>query len=378
MGRSLLILYLSLFCCCEVPIDPAERAFRISLRQLEQRTSPSKRALRRLFDDFDVVQGPDYVRVRALEQRGERADWPERYALYKAMQERLLAVYPYFPIGAADDYRGGYGLSDLDSLRETARLGAGEYYLDLAESAIVAARTGNKYAAREAYGYLYRAFDYLPERKARYSAILSEMAERGTVRVLLTIVGEPVLQALARESAYRSGAVVDDWFIIEVHDTGQAVDYGAKLQLTHYQADGPHESSSETQYTEEVLDYVEKREYKERINDSTVVTKVKEIEHFRTVTATVTEVRQDFEVDAYGSLSIFDTRTGRQTVPARYVGTASWENEYSTCRGDREALPAFACSGIRRWPPGRNEMLRQAVDDLLRITRWKLKRSYAP
>ena len=363
---------------CGTPVDPAQRDFLVSLRQVAQRPAPSKRSIRRLFHDFDVVQGPDYTRVRLLEQGSFPADWPERYALYSAMNDRLVAVSPYFPVGAASDYRGGYGLSVLDSLRETARLAAGDYYLELAAAATVAARAGSKPAAREAYGYLQGAFDYVPERQGKYSQVLAEMADRGTVRILLTIVGEPRLASLARESAYRRGAVVDDWFIIEVENTGQAVDYGAELQLTHYRADGPNERSSDTRYSKKVLDYVEKQEYEVRINDSTVVTKVREIEHFKTITATVTEVEQEFSVDAYGELFVYDTRTGRGEEATGIFGTESWENEYSTCRGDADALPPFACSGRREWPPRQSELLEGAVNDLLRVARWRLANEYAP
>ena len=378
MGRILLYLCFGLLYCCGSALDPGERDYRVSLRQVEGRASPSKRSIQRLLQAFDVVQGPDYVRARTLEQDGDAANWPERHALYSQMYERLLAVSSYFPVGAANDYRGGYGLTVLDSLRETARVAAGAYYLTLVDAAIPAARVGSKPAARETYGYLQQALEYLPERRPMYTDLLAEMADRGTVRILLTVVGDPWLTAIARQSPYLRGAVVDDWFIIDFDEFGQAVDYEALLQLNQYRTDGPYERSSDTRYTKEVLDYVEKEEYEERINDSTVVTKVREIEHFKTITATVTEVKQEYELDVYGELSVFNSRTGLRAEVLPVSGSEDWENEYATCSGDREALPPFACSGSHSWPPGTESMLRKALDDLLRAARWKLTRTYAP
>ena len=378
MGRFLLLLSVLLAYSCGVPIDPAERDFRVSLRQVETRASPSKRSIQRLLVDFDLVQAPDYIRVRALEQSDAPANWPERYTLYESMYARLLAVSAYFPLGAATNYRGGYGLNALDSLRETARWEAGKYFLDLADAAVLAARADSKPAAREAYGYLQRALDFLPERRSEYAALLAEMADRGTVRILMTLTGDAWLTALARQYAEGRGAVVDDWFLVETEDTGQAVDYEAQLQLVRYRTDGPNESSSDTRYTKEVLDYVEKQEYEVRINDSTVVTKVREIEHFKTITATVTQVVQEFEVVAYGELVTLDLRTGSRSVTSPVTGTEAWENEYSTCHGDPDALPPFACSGMREWPPQKLAMLRDAMHDLMNSALWKLHQEYAP
>ena len=53
-------------------------------------------------------------------------------------------------------------------------------------------------------------------------------------------------------------------------------------------------------------------------------------------------------------------------------------NEYTTCSGEPDALPSFACSGSSRFPPSTNHMLREAVDDLLDAALLELRHRYDP
>ncbi|MGB3800595.1 MAG: hypothetical protein WA952_12345 [Lewinella sp.] len=363
---------------CRWPTDPLEREFRITLRQVENRENPSRRMVDRLLADFDAVQAVDFARARALDTLSREGDWPELYILYSDMHDRLAAIAAYLPLGAPTNYRGGYALEVLASRRETARLGAGDYYLELADAAIDAARSGSKPAARDAYHYLERSLDYVPEGRPEVGPLLAEMADRGTVRVRLSVTGDQQLASLAQDIAYHWKPIREDWYTVDFYDHGQVVDYEAAVQVTDYRTDGPSESTSSTTYSEEVLNYVEKKEYEVRINDSTVVIKVKEIEHFKTITATVTEVRQEFHVTAYGELSVFPSQKGVRVPPLRVYGREEWENEYEVCSGDPDALPPFTCSGFSRSPPNTAYLLEDAMEDLLLVSLRELRFRYAP
>ncbi len=363
---------------CQLATDPLERDFSIALRQVKSTEPPTKRKVGEALRAFDAVQAADYGRARHLDSLADPAKWPELYTLYADMSERLSAIAAYFPLGASSDYRGGYGLDEIATRRETARMGAGKYFLDLADAGIRAARAGSKPAARGAYYDLENAFFYMPERRSDLTAVREEMRYLGTVRVRVFFTGDVDMQAVAGEINDRLGPVREEWYEVDFRDTGTDVDIEAELQFTAYTSSGPSESFTSTTYQEEVLDYVEKQEYEERINDSTVVTKVREIEHYKIITATVTEVVQEFSLSAYGEISVFDPVEARRTRPEPLSGYALWENEYTTCSGEPDALPSFACSGSSSFPPSTNHMLREAVDDLLDAALLELRHRYDP
>ncbi len=345
---------------------------------MENRELPSTGRVIELLQAFDEVQAADYRRARQLDTLTEAVKWPELHTLYGSMYDRLSAIQSYLPLGAPSNYRGGYALDELAARTETARLGAGDYYLDLASAGIRAARAGSKSAAREAYYDLDRVGFYLPERRPALTPVSDEMRDRGTVRIRVILSGDITMQAAAGELNSYRGPVREAWYAVDFRDTGQGADLEAEVQLTDYSSWGPTESSSCTTYSKEVLDYVEKQEYEERINDSTVVTKVREIEHFKTITATVTEVQQQYSLSASGELSVFDLMQGQRTRPLPLNGSGDWKNEYSTCSGDSDALPPFACSGSSSFPPSTAYMLDQALEELLNSALYELRRGYAP
>ncbi|WP_116105146.1 hypothetical protein [Lewinella sp. IMCC34191] len=227
-----------------------------------------------------------------------------------------------------------------------------------------AARAGDKAAARRGYYDLEQALYFLPERLNDFASLRGELRFLGTVRIVVRITGEAELVNAAIDLGTFDVGAEDDWLVIDFRETGIPPDYTADLQPTSFYEYGPREDSDVTIYQEEVLDYVEKIEYEERINDSTVVLKVKEIEHYKTIEGRVEEITQSYTVTVTGELGVYAAGGGVVRFPEWIQGTASWENEYSVCGGDRDALPAFACSGSSDWPPRFAQMLERALHQL--------------
>ena len=378
-GRLLLFLLpLWLLVACGPPANPLQRDFQYTLEQVERQRAPRTRSMGRLLAAFDAAQSADYRAAWQLDSTAAADRWPELYTLYRDMHQRLAAVVDYFPLNAPTDYRGGYGLRELERRTEDARLASGQYYLARIEAGTRAARAGDKAAARRAYYDLEQALYFLPERGDVLTPLREELRLLGTVRVAVRITGEAELVTAAADLGTFDVGAEDDWLVIDFRDTGPPPDYTADLQLTSLSEYGPREDSDVNIYQEEVLDYIEKVEYEERINDSTVVTKVKEIEHYKIIEGRVEEITQSYSIHVSGELGVYDAGGGVVRFPERIRGTASWENEYSVCSGDRAALPAFACSGSSEWPPRFERMLERALDNLRYRTVGRLLGDCAP
>ena len=346
-------------------------AFELALQRVRDgQTKPQE--LEELYLAFDAVQSADYQRLSRAEARSDAARWPLVHELLRELYTRARALAPYLPLEAPTNYRGGLTVDQLGQRLEEARLQAGDYYRQLARGALPYARAGDHLAARTAHHDAGRALDYLPEATAELRPLRAELRESGTVHVALQFTTpdrllEEVLDDVLTHYGNRLG--VHHWTQLQLTPADPRTDVIATLHFTDWYEEGPTESASISVHTKEVLDYIEEQEYEERINDSTVVTRIRRIEHYRTVTATVTEVRQAYGVYLHGELSLALPRG--TSPPFQYDQLRSdrqWTNDYSFGEGDDRAMPPFADSGIARWPPDRRELLRSAVHELLDAT----------
>ena len=343
-------------------------AYHLALKRV--RSGPARpEELEELYLAFDALQAADYHRLALVERRTDAARWPILHGLLQELYGRAQALNPYLPVGAPTNYRGGLTVTQLGTRLEEARVQAGEYYRQMARGSLPYARAGDKLAARTAHHHAGRALGYLPEAGSELRALRAELRELGIVHVALQFtVPDILLEEVLDDALARYSGELDDhrWTKLYLAPPDERTDVVATLHLQDWYEDGPTESSSTTVHTAEVLDYIEEQEYEERINDSTVVTKVRQIEHYVTVRATVTEVRQTYAVHLNAELVLDLPRSTSFPIDIYQLrGDRHWTNDYSFGAGDERALPIFDDSGGAQWPPDRRELLRGAVRELL-------------
>ncbi len=377
----LLILLLAFSSCLSVPklLDKGrfDRAYELAYKHCTRGRAPSEKQLDHFIEAYAAIQASDQARVSSLQREPGTEKWASLYEVYDNLYGRSLDILKVSPKDAHFDRYPDLAPAHLEQLLEEARIKAGNHYLALAEDLLPAARALEKPAARKAYQLHKRIAYFLPERNAQFAALRDSLIDIGTLRILLyapegEFAGEfhRVLQGL--EPFKR------DWTEIRSWQNGQRIDLEAELVFSDYSDSGPQQSCSTTEYAEEVLDYVEKKKVEERINDSTIVTKIVEIEHYKTVYATVTECDQSRAVRAIAYLDVYLPGRSAPVWQAELSSIDRWSNSFSSGTGDHRALPAFANSGSCSVAPSLDWMLVRAVANLPSAAQYKLKKRYAP
>ena len=348
-----------------------ERAYRLALyhgtrasaQPPKQRNDRQQRRLRQYREAYLALQQHDYRRVDAIHHAGHPHRWPQLYTLYGRMLARSQEATELLPdslaiIGPSDLLPAG-----LNGRREDARRRSGEYYLALAAPDLPAARSGEKPAARSAYQHVGTALEYLPERNQELASLLDTLTDIGTLRIYLYVPdGEKFATLSAGLLSY--GDWAKGWTVVRTLPSNRTADLEGEITYTGYENSGETVDVDTETFSEEVLDRIEHKEVKVRVNDSTEVTRTVEVKHYKTVYATVTTVEQRKELTAFGQVSVF-APGGRFAVWTHEVSaTSSWRNEYSDGSGDRRAMPSFACSGMRMSAPSDASMLDDAVGNL--------------
>lgn len=354
----------------------AEHCTRVRAHKNERYRTLKPERLRDLQIAYTAIQQRDLKRVNELEAGNEPATWPGRHRLYVALHGRSLEYAALAP----DDRLLTLVLrpSRLGEQRETARLAAGQYYLDQAAPHLTAARRGLKGPARDAYYDVDAAIDYLPEQASRLGPLLDTLRENGTLRIWLYVPGDEGYNQTLHAVASRMPDDYQDWTEITTQPLGETrVDLEAELTCTSTASTGLRYSNSTSHYSAEVLDYVEKKKEKVKVNDSTWVEKIIEIEHFKTVRATITTHEESLRVDAYGRVSVFLPGEDEALWEEKLHNSANWSDAYVTCSGDRRALPGCSCPGrtiIHR--PSEHSLLLKAVGGMPGMARGAVRRRY--
>ena len=335
-----------------------ERAYEVAWKQAARGKSVTAPERYRLLLAYDEVQYA-YLEER---DRLRRSPDPLRYValhrLHSAAHERARSLNRLLPDRLPN--RELPGERQLRKDREYARVKAGEYFEHRARQHLPAARRGDKPAARTAFALLGRAGDYLPERAGELGVLRDEAQDLGTVRLLVrrSLIDPNTdfpLPLRDRPPLLRP----DNWLEVHYQRPAARVDLEADLYVDGYGVSGPHYSETCDQYSEEVLDYVEKIRKKVKINDSTYQEVVEEIKHYRTVYATVvtTTITKSAGVD--GSLVVFDG-PGPGPRVLKPSGGDRWRDSCESCSGDRRALP-LGCGSLCSHPPSDDWLLGSAA-----------------
>ena len=250
--------------------------------------------------------------------------------------------------------------------RDAAARRAAAYCSERAARLLPAARIGDRPAARRAFALYDSVAYFLPERAAALGPRLDSLYDLATLRIHVRAAPRPfdaadeIGRSLARLGRRRRG-----WTELAADPGGARVDLHAEVHFDDYDATGPDESCSSTTYTEEVLDYVERKTVRERVDDSTVVERVVEIEHFKEISATVTECEVEMDVRAEGYVAVYQPGDARPALRLPIASTQAWSDDYTVVVGDDDAVPfAVSSSGISPCAPSRWALLADAQAEL--------------
>jgi hypothetical protein len=341
------------------------------------RGAPKIKHLEQFLDAYAAVQARDHARTTEIRRRSGSEKWASLYELYADLYERSLDLVTIAP-GTAELERHPELLpATLEAQREEARKKAGDHYLALIDPLLPPALAGEKPAAREAWSLHQEVAYFLPERNPEFRALRADLLDIGTLRILLYAgrgeFDHELTQGLGHFKRFDRA-----WTTILTRETGERIDLEAEVVFTQYSENLPTETCSTTQYEKEVLDWVERKKVKERINDSTVVEKIVVIEHFKTVYASVTECDQEAGACAFGEVRTYLPGNEQPEWVKPLSSWETWSNTYRYSEGDARALPAFPNDGAFQYPPSLHQLLSRAVAGFPYLAHNQLIREYTP
>lgn len=354
-----------------------EKAYVKARKHCTRGRAPKTKRLEQFLDAYAAVQARDHARSTEIRRRSGSAKWAPLYELYADLHERSLDLVQIAPTAGELNRHPELLPATLKVQREEARLKAGDHYLALVQPLLKPAMAGEKPAARDAWSLHQEVAYFLPERDQEFSGLRAELLDIGTLRILL-YAGPGDFEHELAQGIRRFKRFDREWTTILTQETGERIDLEAEVRFTHYSESPPTEICNTTEYEKEVLDRVERKKVKERINDTTVVEKIVVIKHFKKVYASVTECRQEAGANAFGEVRTY--LPGRDR--AEWVSTLSawekWSNTYRVAEGDVRALPACPNQGSSRYPPSLDQLLSRAVAGFPYGARNKLIKEYAP
>ncbi|MEM9528991.1 MAG: hypothetical protein AAGA31_20440, partial [Bacteroidota bacterium] len=377
-----------------------ERAYALALRHCTRSTNsvttrgralkgsdrivPKKRMKTEQLADFllayESIQARDYRRSKVLRNQLSGEKWAELYELYGILYQRSIHLAHLFPREVG--FTGNRELlpANLEALRQGARKEAGAFALAQAIPLLRAARSGYKPAARTAYYHYETALSYLPERAESLRLTKDSLEDIGTLRIALYATPEGVYADRVESVLVTKRPFSRNWTRILTNSTKDRIDLEAEVTYFEYDTNGPNETSSSRTYSKRVLDYIEKKEVAEKINDTLTIKKIVEVKHYKHVFATVTTVEQDFTVRARGQVTVYPHDSDSLLWQQQLTGSNGWSNEYELCFGDERALPPCTCSSLdnRKSPPSAGNLLGGAINSMTSRAQQVLINKYAP
>ncbi|WP_020567882.1 hypothetical protein [Neolewinella persica] len=354
-----------------------EKAYAKARKHCTRDRAPKIKHLEQFLDAYAAVQARDYAHTTEILRRSGSDKWAPLYELYSDLHKRSLDLVTIAPRARELERHPELLPATLEAQREDARKKAGDHYLALVRPLLQPALAGEKPAAREAWSLHQKVAYFLPERNSEFKRLRTELQDIGTLRVLLYAgSGEfdyELTQGLRRFKRFDRG-----WTTILTQAAGERIDLEAEVSFTHYSENLPTETCNTIQYEKEVLDWVERKKVKERINDSTVVEKIVVIEHYKTVYASVTECQQEAGACAFGEVRTYLPGSEQPEWISTLSSWKTWSNTYRFSDGDARALPACPTQGGYQYPPSLHELLSNAVTAFPHHARNQLIRQYAP
>ena len=369
---SALALCLLLTACTSVPklLDKGRYAdaYDLALRQATAvritRLKPNNRRYQNYVAAYAAVQARDLAVAEETAAGTDPARFDPLFEAYDRLFERSLDLRRVAPTAARPARYPHLAPAVLAQKRETARHLAATYYADRIEQLLPAARRGEKPAARRAY-LLHDKLDYFqPERRHDFAERRAWLRETGILRLHLYAVDSPYAPQLHDLLTAREPERLEWTEVAFSPPPTVRIDKEAEVTVLEAVADDYDETCREREYEKEVLDHVERRKVKVKVNDSTEVIKIVEIKHYKKIYATVTECTQSAVARVRAAIDVYGLGASREEYGMEVTSRYEWSHDYRLVAGDRRAITGMSMEIRPDYPPARETLIERALAKL--------------
>lgn len=315
---------------------------------------------------YAAVQAYDLSEANDLAARPGTAKYDPLFERYDQLLNRSEDILRLAPTAARFDHYRDLAPDRLFQQREAARLAAGAHYLALVNEELPAARTGDKPSARRAFELHDNIAYFLPERTAELTPQRDSLRDIGTLRVWL-MAEEGYHHGLLIDYLSRREPRAEGWTEVTTRPAaGDRIDREVALAIGELSVRDYGITSSTEEHEKEILDYVEKKKEKVKINDTTWVEKIVEIEHYKKIYASITTYEQRIDARLDGELAFYPPGAYEAEFLRPLGATYRWSHEYVRITGNPKALTFCPIEGDPRTPPAEATIREETVKDIIR------------
>jgi hypothetical protein len=348
-----------------------EEAIQLAQRKLTGKQRKNPRLVRTAEEAFARMQDRNMREIDRLKRSNRPEHWGRINELYRNIRRYQTALEPLLPLVDRDGYVATFNFVDTRRGENESREKAAIFHYDEGNNFMLAARRGDKRAARLAYAEYEEARRYF--RNYRDTPVrMQEAHELGITHILISVRNDArVVTPRDFDQRLRQlnfGNRNSFWQQYHV-DNNPRVDFDFQINLRITDIAVSPERISERQYVDrkeiqDGFDYV--LDKRGNVMKDSLGNDIK-VDRYVTIEAYVTEVLQQKEAIVSGEVEVISLATRRVIRRQPLTANARFENYASTFQGDRRALSTDSRRRIgnapRPFPP--NEVLiLQAADQL--------------
>lgn len=331
-----------------------DQALEQTLRRLEGRRNIKRDQVLLVEEAFNKATERDMAMAGRLKREGRPENWPRIFENYQRIQDRQDRLTPFLPLVSKDGYKANFKFVKVEELKFEAKEEAAEYFYTSAGELLQRARSGDRFAAREAYDLLSEIDVYYQDYKNMID-MKQEALELGTTYVIVEVENRaPVaMPALLEQEllALDEGDLNARWKQFHTRRSpGMEYDYQALVQLVDLAVSPANTTQREYQLrttVEDGFEYVlDERGNVKKDSSGNDIKVPREVE----VVATVFESYQTKAATITGQLQLTDLRTGTLVDRNEITAESIFENYASTFQGDERALDEEAKRRIGNRP----------------------------
>ncbi|RMF01031.1 MAG: hypothetical protein D6772_05455 [Bacteroidetes bacterium] len=348
-----------------------EEAILLAQRKLAGKQRKSPKMVRAAEEAFARYQARQLREIDRLKRANRPENWGRINELYRDLRRYQNALEPLLPLVDKNGYVATFSFVDTRQGEHESREKAAAFHYDEGNNFMLAARRGDKRAARLAYQEYEQARRYFRNYRDTHT-LMQEAHQLGINHVLISVQNDaPVVTPRDFDRRLRQlnfGNRNTFWQQYHV-DNNPRIDFDFQINLRITDIAVSPERVSERQYVDrkeiqDGFDYV--LDQNGNVMKDSLGNDIK-VERYVTVEAYVTEVLQQKEAIVSGEVEVISLATGRLIRRQPLTARARFENYASTFIGDERALsPDTRCrigNAPRPFPP--NEVLiLQAAEEL--------------
>ena len=357
-------------------------AIAFAAKKLQGKENKKTKYVKGLEDAFRKITARDMDNYLALASEGREQNWDKMYNILTRIDSRQGVIAPLIPLVSNQGYLAHFDFVETTSLIAEAKEGASKYHYEVGQELIVAARLGDKAAARQAH----HEFNTIQRYYADYEdsrELTNEALYLGTNRILVRFADRSFGFNTTRfydELAFSPAELNTRWTQFHFSPpVDMPIDYEARLSLER--ADVSRENQDERYFTDtksiqDGFDYI--LDSKGNVKKDTLGNDIKEPK-FINVEARIIELYRHKEALVEVSIEVIDLHNDVLVDRDRISHNVLFEDYSCTIRGDRRALSNEARNKYKDRPlrfPSDSDMLFTAANEIRDDLRTKLRRSF--